>query len=51
MAVALLFNIPGIVFAAQDDLKPQTTCPVMGGIVISYICRSFLSVITNAYVQ
>ena len=26
----LLFLVPGIAFAAQDELKSQTTCPVMG---------------------
>ena len=31
LTITLLFIIPGIVFAAQDDLKPQATCPVMGG--------------------
>lgn len=31
IATALLFLIPAIVFAAQNDIKPQTTCPVMGG--------------------
>lgn len=31
IATALLFLIPGIVFAAEGALKPQTTCPVMGG--------------------
>ena len=30
-AIALFFFIPGIVFSADGDLKPQTTCPVMGG--------------------
>ena len=31
IATALLFLVPGLIFAAQEDLKPQTTCPVMGG--------------------
>ncbi len=31
MAAAILFLVPGLVFAAQGELKPQTTCPVMGG--------------------
>ena len=31
LITAIFFFIPGIVFAVQSDLKPQTTCPVMGG--------------------
>ena len=30
MTTALIFLIPGLVFAAQKELKPQTNCPVMG---------------------
>ena len=30
MAAALLFLVPGFVFAAQGELKLQTTCPVLG---------------------
>lgn len=32
-ALALLFIIPGIAFSAQEELKPQTKCPVMGGAI------------------
>ncbi len=28
---ALFFLFPGLVFAAQNELKPQANCPVMGG--------------------
>ena len=31
IALSLLFLVPGLVFAEQNDLKPQTNCPVMGG--------------------
>jgi YHS domain-containing protein len=30
MAIAILFLLPGIVFSAEKELKPQTTCPVLG---------------------
>ena len=31
ITVAFLFLLPGLVFSAQENLKPQSTCPVMGG--------------------
>jgi YHS domain-containing protein len=30
MAISILFLLPGIVFSAERELKPQTTCPVLG---------------------